>query len=68
MNENIDLTKILDGCPVGTEFYHAAYGRVAKFVRIVLDSDCPIRCSLQNCRPRYADIAVTKQGAINALY
>lgn len=68
MNENLDLTKILEGCPVGTEFYHAAYGRVAKFVRIVLDSDCPIRCSLQNCRPRYADIAVTKKGAINALY
>ena len=68
MNENIDLTKILDGCPVGTEFYHAGYGRVAKFVRIVLDSDCPIRCSLQNCRSRYGDIAVTKKGAINALY
>ena len=28
MNENIDLTKILDGCPAGTEFYHSEYGRV----------------------------------------
>lgn len=28
MNENIDLTKILEGCPKGTEFYHSVYGRV----------------------------------------
>ena len=33
MNENIDLTKILDGCPEGTEFYCSIYG-VVKFVRI----------------------------------
>lgn len=68
MNENIDLTKILDGCPYGTEFYHAGYGRVARFARIVLDSDCPIRFVLDNCLPRYANIAVTKKGAISALY
>lgn len=23
MNENIDLIKILEGCPVGAEFYHS---------------------------------------------
>ena len=28
MNENIDLTKILDGCPDGTEFYSSNYGKV----------------------------------------
>ena len=28
MNENIDLTKILDGCPEGTEFYSSNYGKV----------------------------------------
>lgn len=33
MNENIDLTKILDGCPKGTEFYCSIYG-VVKFIRI----------------------------------
>lgn len=33
MNENIDLTKILDGCPVGTEFYSSAYGN-STFVKI----------------------------------
>lgn len=68
MNENLDLTKILKGCPAGTEFYHAGYGRIVYFERIILNSDCPIRCLLSNCHPCYANIAVTKKGAINALY
>ena len=28
MNENIDLTKILEGCPKGTEFYSTVFGKV----------------------------------------
>ena len=68
MNENLDLMKILKGCPKGTEFYHAGYGRIVYFDRIILNSDCPIRCLLDNCRPCYYNIAVTKKGAINALY
>lgn len=28
MNENLDLTKILDGCPAGTEFYSSIFGSV----------------------------------------
>ena len=28
MNENLDLTKILEGCPKGTEFYSTDYGTV----------------------------------------
>ena len=28
MNENIDLTKILDGCPKGTKFYSSVFGEV----------------------------------------
>lgn len=28
MNENLDLTKILQGCPEGTKFYHSVYGEV----------------------------------------
>ena len=28
MNENIDLTKILDGCPKGTKLYSTIYGEV----------------------------------------
>ena len=41
MNENIDLTKILDGCPVGTVFYHSTYGDV-QFVCLNLGSVYPI--------------------------
>ena len=33
MNENLDLTKILEGCPKGTEFYSTVYGEVT-FVEI----------------------------------
>lgn len=28
MNENLDLTKILDGCPKGTKLYSSTYGKV----------------------------------------
>lgn len=28
MNENLDLTKILEGCPKGTKFYSTVYGEV----------------------------------------
>lgn len=35
MNENIDLTKILEGCPDGTEFYSSVFGNV-RFVKITL--------------------------------
>ena len=43
MNENIDLTKILEGCPVGTKFYSSIYGKV-DFSRIISDDygKCPI--------------------------
>lgn len=41
MNENIDLTKILKGCPVGTEFYHSVFGKVF-FWGIKLHSSYPI--------------------------
>ena len=33
MNENIDLTKILEGCPEGTKFYSSIFGEVS-FVEI----------------------------------
>lgn len=41
MNENLDLTKILDGCPKGTEFYSSLFGNVS-FKEIVLDHEYPI--------------------------
>ncbi len=28
MNENLDLTKILEGCPKGTEFYSSVWGKL----------------------------------------
>ena len=42
MNENLDLTKILEGCPKGIDFYHTVYGTVL-FDSIDLDSEYPIR-------------------------
>lgn len=65
MNENLDLTKILDGCPFGTEFYHSGFGRVW-FVCIDLDSDYPIRLSLHN--GPYDNTALTKKGTVNVKY
>lgn len=29
MNKNLDLTKILEGCPQGTKFYSSVYGEVS---------------------------------------
>ena len=72
MNENIDLTEILAGCPVGTEFYHAGYGKVW-FVGISIDSnysnypDYPILLSLCN-DPYCPNIPLTKNGTISARY
>ena len=65
MNENLDLTKILDGCPPGTEFYHSGFGRVW-FVCIDLDSDYPIRLSLNN--DPCDNTALTKKGTVNVKY
>ena len=65
MNDNIDLTKILKGCPKGTEFYHIGFGRVW-FVCIDLDSDYPIRLSLHN--DPYDNTALTKKGTVNVKY
>ena len=65
MNENLDLAEILKGCPYGTEFYHAGFGRVW-FVGIDLDSDYPIRLSLNNnpCDNTF----LTKKGTVNVQY
>ena len=69
MNENLDLTKILKGCPAGTEFYHAGYGATVKFVDINFSSGYPIRLALHdNPGYHYANLAVTEKGTINADY
>ena len=60
MNENIDLTKILMNCPVGTEFYHLVYNKVY-FVGIDLeDSDYPIRLSKR--KDYMSNITLTENG------
>ena len=66
MNENLDLTKILDGCPIGTEFYHAGYGTVVRFVGINLSSKYPIKLSLHNDDCIIA--AVSEKGTLDASY
>lgn len=60
MNENLDLTKILEGCPIGTEFYHLAYGKVWLTGIDLDDNEYPIRLSLHN--DNYTNVTVTKEG------
>ena len=47
MNENLDLTKILEGCPEGTKFYHSTFGNV-RFKEINKESEYPIKVSLSD--------------------
>ena len=56
MNENLDLTKILEGCPVGTKFYSTIFGKVY-LKEIVLDCKCPIIMS-----EGIITIPITKEG------
>ena len=63
MNENLDLTKILDGCPAGTEFYHSIFGQVA--LREIIDGEYPIIVeSIINTTRS----SLTKGGRLNAKY
>lgn len=60
MNENIDLTKILKDCPIGTEFWSDNYGKV-HFFCIDRNLGHPIRVILTNgCHTSY-----TKEGWYN---
>lgn len=64
MNENIDLTKILDGCPSGTEFYHLIFGKVC-FTGIELNCPSyPIRFTMSNDNVS----GVTRAGLANVYY
>ena len=59
MNENLDLAKILKGCPKGTKFYNSIYGEV-RFERIEENVSYPIILSI--CNDRCNTINVTKKG------
>ena len=63
MNENIDLTKILDGCPYGTEFYHLIFGQVA--LKEIINGDYPIILEPINNSRR---TGVTKEGRLYKQY
>ena len=63
MNKNIDLTKILDGCPAGTEFYHVDFGKVA--FKGVSEGEYPIRLEPID---RYRQIFLTKDGKLWSMY
>ena len=63
MNKNIDLTKILDGCPAGTEFYHVVFGKVA--FKGVSEGEFPIRLEPID---RYRQIFLTKDGKLWSMY
>ena len=63
MNENLDLTKILDGCPPGTEFYHLFYGQVV--LREVIKDEYPIVLEPIN---EFIRTTLTKDGRLNNRY
>lgn len=69
MNENLDLTKILDGCPEGTKFYSTIYGEVS-FVKIYADCN-PIElksCTKPTQSSTYTYIFLTKDGRCFSQY
>ena len=68
MNENLDLTKILDGCPRGTKFYSSVCGEVI-FERIDLSDECPIVLYADNkCIVPLVRVNHTKDGKFSISY
>ena len=63
MNENIDLTKILEGCPEGTKLYSSIFGE-AVFIRIDRENPAyPILIKV-SFEPKWRNL--TKQGKFYA--
>ena len=68
MNENIDLTKILEGCPKGTELYSTIYGEV-RFEGINNnDTLYPIELKAHKFTTQSASAYCTKDGRFNCAY
>lgn len=67
MNENLDLTKILNGCPEGTEFYSSVYGRL--FFRLIAvnpdNNNFPVRLQTLNNKEW---VFLTKEGKYGLHY
>lgn len=62
MNENLDLRKILEGCPEGTKFYHSIYGEVSFLC--IENSGYPIRFVTSENTEK----GVTSKGIYNGRY
>ena len=68
MNENLDLTKILEGCPQGTKFYSSIYGGVS-FVEIKICFAYPIMLMSYGINQLPAgQICYAKDGNYNSAY
>ena len=69
MNENIDLTKILEGCPKGTKFYNSVYGEVSFEGIDTTDDEYPIEVGVYD---KYTDALhaffCAKDGRYNPAY
>ena len=60
MNENLDLTKILEGCPKGTKFYNSVYGEV----RLTLISENDVYPVILSVCQDGSMISVTEDGRL----
>ena len=69
MNENIDLTEILKGCPKGTELYSTIYGKV-RFEGIISSDVCPIEIKFLNkfTNPSLISAYFAKDGRCSSNY
>ena len=61
MNENLDLTKILEGCPKGTRFYSSNYGEVTFF------EISPYDCERYPIRLQYRSLNINSQPLLVSL-
>lgn len=68
MNENLDLTKILEGCPIRTAFYNTVYGECTllmvsdhRYYPIVLKT-------YREYDKRYAEVMLTRDGRTEYSY
>ena len=68
MNENIDLTKILEGCPKGTELYSTIYGEVGFEGINNNDTLYPIELKTHKFTTQSASVYCTKDGRLNCAY
>lgn len=69
MNDNIDLTEILEGCPKGTELYSTIYGKV-RFEGISNSDLCPIEIKFLNkfTNPSLVSAFFAKDGRCSSSY